>query len=500
MTQDTQLEPLFSFDPHTGRRVYDPVAQTTSAELAATVERAALADATWAQTPRRQRASCLEAIAAALDAAAPGLVDTAMAESGLPSARLTGEVSRTTGQLRMFADVIRDGGYLGAIICPHDAARNQPDVRRVLRPIGPVGVFSASNFPFAFSVAGGDTASALAAGSAVVVKAHEGHPRTSAQVAAVVRQALHDAGAPTDILQVVYGKSAGSELVRHPAIRAVGFTGSLAGGRALFDIASGRPDPIPFFGELGSINPVVVLPSAAQLRRTELADGYAASLTLGSGQFCTNPGVIFVPDDAALLTAIADAVGATTVGPLLTERIHDGFQAAVTDEVWASLPLLASGTSDGAWSVPAQIRRASLDQFHSARDILTEERFGPAGLVVTYSDASQLLPVLTQLPGSLTASVHAEDGDAELAAPIAEALSAKVGRLIWNGWPTGVAVSWAMHHGGPWPASTAASHTSVGATAIARWLRPIAYQDWPQSLLPEELLDDNPTGVLQLRR
>jgi NADP-dependent aldehyde dehydrogenase len=221
---------------------------------------------------------------------------------------------------------------------------------------------------------------------------------------------------------------------------------------------------------------------------------------LGSGQYCTNPGVIFVPDDAALLTAIADAVGATSVGPLLTERIYDGFQAAVTDEMWAALPLLASGTSDGAWSVPAQIRRASLDQFHSARDILTEERFGPAGLVVTYSDASQLLPVLTQLPGSLTASMHAADGDAELAAPIAEALSAKVGRLIWNGWPTGVAVCWAMHHGGPWPASTAASHTSVGATAIARWLRPIAYQDWPQSLLPEELRDDNPTGVPQLRR
>jgi NADP-dependent aldehyde dehydrogenase len=447
--------------------------------------------------PRSTRAGLLEVIAAALDVAADSLVPVAAAETGLGTDRLTGELARTTNQLRMFADVVRDGSYLGVIISAADAARNQPDVRRVLRPIGPVAVFGASNFPFAFSIAGGDTASALAAGCPVVVKAHEGHPHTSTLVASVVRTGLRDAGAPEDVLQIVYGVVAGGELVRHRSIRAVGFTGSLAGGRALYDIAAGRPDPIPFFGELGSINPVIVLPCAARTRRAEIATGYATSLTMGSGQFCTNPGLLFVPDDTAMLSDIASAVAATAVGPLLTERILDGFQNAIDQPGWSNLPVLAIGTATGAWSVPAEVRVATLEQFVNAHQPLTDERFGPAGLVVTYADPARLPSVLASLPGSLTGSIHASDDDP--AAPIADALSHRVGRLIWNGWPTGVAVCWAMHHGGPWPATTAESHTSVGATAIARWLRPVAYQNWPHALLPEELRDDG-GAVAQLRR
>lgn len=500
MTQHTELAPLYGYDPYTGQRVLEPVTQTTPAELAAVAQRAVIASEAWSRIPRAHRAAGLEAIAAALDAAAVGLVETAAAETGLGRERLSGEISRTTNQLRMFADVLRDGGYLGVIITAQDPGRSQPDVRRVLIPLGPVAVFSASNFPFAFSVAGGDTASALAAGCAVVVKAHEGHPNTSAQVVAVVEQALADAGAPECTLQIVYGVNAGAEMVRHPAIRAVGFTGSTAGGRALFDLAAARPDPIPFFGELGSINPVVVLPSAARTRPSEVASGYAASVTLGAGQFCTNPGLLFVPDHVELLRAIGDAVGAAAVGPLLTERMYQGFQSLVGEDIWAGLFMLGKGSADGAWGVQPEIRLASLDQFHAHRDVLTQERFGPAGLVVTYTDVSDLLPLLADLPGSLTASVHAAVDESELAGQVADVLGLNAGRLVWNGWPTGVAVCWAMNHGGPWPSSTSAAHTSVGATAITRWLRPVAYQDWPQSLLPDELRDDNPLNTPQLRR
>ncbi|MDT4946441.1 MAG: hypothetical protein QOH14_3174, partial [Pseudonocardiales bacterium] len=476
------------------------ITPTSPAELAAAAAAAAAAFGTWSRTPRERRAAALEAIASALDAAAAGLVETAALETGLGRPRLTGEVARTTAQLRMFAGVPREGSYLDVIITPADRERNQPDVRRMLRPIGPVAVFSASNFPFAFSVAGGDTASALAAGCSVVVKAHEGHPNTSAQVGDVVRRALADVGAPDGTLQVVYGVPAGADLVRQPAIRAVGFTGSTTGGRALFDIAAGRPDPIPFFGELGSINPVVVLPSAARSRADEIAAGYATSVTLGAGQFCTKPGLVFVPADDALLTAISAAAGGTVAGPLLTERIYEGFRSALADGVWAGLRLLAKGSSEGAWGVQPEIRLASLDEFMAHRDVLIEERFGPAGLVVTYSDEPELFAALAELPGSLTASLHAADDESLLAGRVAEVLAPNAGRLIMNGWPTGVAVCWAMQHGGPWPASTSPAHTSVGATAISRWLSPVAYQDWPPSLLPDELCDDNPLNIPRITR
>jgi NADP-dependent aldehyde dehydrogenase len=497
------MSTLTSFDPRTSEPFGDPIEQTDAAAVDAIARRAQAAAPAWAATSDADRAAAIEAVAAALDDATDALVAIADRETALGGVRLRGEVARTSGQLRMFADIVRDGNYRDPIISPAAPEIARPDVRRMLVPIGPVAVFGASNFPFAFSVAGGDTASALAIGSPVVAKAHEGHPATSRLVAEIVTSALAAAGAPDGVFGIVYGPEAGRTLVLHPAIKAVGFTGSTAGGRYLFDLASGRPDPIPFYGELGSMNPVVVLPSAAATRADEIATGYAGSLTMGIGQFCTNPGLMFVPADDSLLTAIGAAVADASGGPMLTGRVHDAYQAAVTEPVWTDLDVVGASdrNGDGPWSATPQVRRVDLADFAEDLERLDVERFGPAGLVVTYGDVADLLPVLARLSGSLTATVQADlDSAADVAAArtVATALAGRSGRLIMNGWPTGVAVCWAMHHGGPWPASTAAGHTSVGATAVRRWLVPVAYQGWPEDLLPPPLQAANPRGLRQL--
>ena len=480
------------FDPRTGAPVGEPVPASSAEDVDRAARAAAAAFPVWSALASARRAEVLEALAAALDAATEEVVTVADRETALGEVRLRGEVGRTIGQLRMFADVLRRGLHVDVVISR--AAAGRPDVRRMQHPIGPVAVFSASNFPFAFSVAGGDTASALAVGCPVVVKAHEAHPHTSILVADILRTVFRDAGLPSDILGLVHGFEAGGALVRHPAIRAGGFTGSLRGGRALFDIACARPDPIPFFAELGSVNPVVVLPSAARARPADLASEYAASLTLGAGQFCTNPGLLFVPDGSDLILELAAAVGGTSTGPLLSSRIRDTYVDSVAGR---TLPLLAKGTAaEGAWSVTPEVSVIDLDTF-TASSAFTEEVFGPAGLVITYSTVDSLLSALSTVDGSLTAAIHAADDDPD-AARIAAALRPLAGRLIYNGWPTGVAVCWAMHHGGPWPATTSSSHTSVGATALRRWQTPTAYQNWPHTLLPLELRDDNPLGVPQL--
>lgn len=492
MTVDVQ-----AYDPRTGT----PVGATVPANSADDVDRVARAAAgafpTWSSLSASRRAEVLVAVAGSLDAVVDDLVAVADAETALGDTRLRGEVGRTTGQLRMFADLLRRGFHADAVISPADGVR--PDVRRMLHPIGPVAVFSASNFPLAFSVAGGDTASALAAGCTVVVKAHEAHPHTSILVANTIRATLRENGLPEDILGLVHGFEAGGALVRHPEIRAAGFTGSTRGGRALFDLASSRPDPIPFYGELGSINPVVVLPDAARTRGAAIASEYAGSLTLGAGQFCTNPGLLFIPDDSALLAELAAAIRAATAGPLLSDRIRQSYVDTTAKLADGTLRPLAEGTpADGAWSVSPQAWRIDLEFFAVQTPRLTEEIFGPAGLVITYSTVDALCTVLSQLEGSLTGSVHATDAESVAASAVAAALRPLVGRLIYNGWPTGVAVCWAMHHGGPWPATTAPLHTSVGGTALRRWQVPTSYQNWPQPLLPPELRDDNPLGIPRL--
>ena len=477
-------------DPRTGGPVGDPVPATGSKRVEELVLEAYSAFETWRDTNRAARAAALEAVAEALDAHVTELVALADSETALGTTRLTGEVARTTGQLRLFAEVLRDGSYQGIVIERAEAAR--PDLRRIKRPIGPVAVFAASNFPFAFSVAGGDTASALAAGCSVIVKAHEAHPRTSLRTAELVREGLRKAGAPDGVFDIVFGVEEGVALVQHPLLSGVGFTGSTRGGLALAKLCAERPHPIPFYGELGSVNPVIVFPGAARSKAQEIARGYAASLTQGVGQFCTNPGVLFVPDEPELLDAIEAAVAQTTGGPMLSGRIHSGYVSAV-EELGArgDVSLLATGKSgEGPWSAAPKVYRTHLSAVDNHRELMTEEHFGPVGVVVVGADPLDAVRLLiSEDGGNLTATIHADlDGDdVQEARLVGRLLAERAGRVIFNGWPTGVAVSYAQQHGGPFPATTTPAYTSVGATAIDRWLVPVVYQDFPADLLPEEL-------------
>jgi NADP-dependent aldehyde dehydrogenase len=474
-------------NPRTGRPAGRAVPETTADEVDALVRQAADAFPEWAASPEL-RATALDAIADALDDRTEELVAIADTETALGNERLTGEVARTTGQLRLFADVVRGGGYRNVVTSP--AMGPAPDLRRVLRPLGPVAVFAASNFPFAFSVAGGDTASALAAGCPVIVKAHEGHPVTSNLTATIIAQALEGAGVGVNPFGMIHGFEAGLELLRHPLITAAGFTGSTAGGLALARVCAERPVPIPFFGELGAVNPVVVLPGAAAASGTQIASGYAGSLTLGSGQFCTNPGLLFVPDDPALRAAIADAVGGSSGGAMLSERIFCGFRAAVAEaDGHPGVSALASGRpGEGPWGATPRVYTTTLKEFAADVATLSKERFGPAGIMITYPSVDDLLPVLAELPGNLVGTVHADSSsasDLDLARRVVPALERIAGRIVFNGWPTGVAVVPAQQHGGPYPATTAPESTSVGTAAISRWLVPVAYQNFPAELLPD---------------
>ncbi|MBB5894519.1 aldehyde dehydrogenase (NADP(+)) [Kutzneria kofuensis] len=481
------MSAIQGYNPRTGEPFGEPIESTSDAELDAIVAKAVASG--WSATTSEQRAEALERVADALDAESELLVSTADSETALGRPRLSGELKRTTNQLRLFASVLREGSYLEATIDTADATTvpPRPELRRILRSIGPVAVFAASNFPFAFSVAGGDTASALAAGSPVIVKAHPSHPRTSHETARIVAATL-----PEGVFGIVHGLAAGPRLVQHPAVKAVGFTGSTGGGRALFDLATSRPEPIPFYGELGSVNPTVILPGAAT---EETAAGFAGSLTLGVGQFCTNPGLLFAP--ASMVEALTAAVDASSGGPMLNERMQQGYRSGVDSLAGSDLVELAATGTDPAqgYSVAPKLFTTELKTFAANLGTLTEEHFGPAAVVVTYTDPEELLAVLPQLPGSLTATVHASAQEHELTGRVGAALQAVAGRLIFNAWPTGVAVAWGMQHGGPWPATTNSLFTSVGATAIRRWLVPVTYQSWPEELLPPELQAGNPLGI-----
>ncbi len=441
------------------------------------------------------RAELLDRLAGELRAHERQIVALADAETSLGHTRLTGELERTAGQLELFAAALRDGGVLDVVVDEPDPAAQpapRPGMRRWLVPIGPVAVFSASNFPLAFSVLGGDTASALAAGCPVVVKAHSGHPRLSDLVAGLAQRIL-----PPGALGVVHGRQAGTDLVTHPLVTAVGFTGSVAGGRALFDLAAARPDPIPFYGELGSVNPVVVTPGAAAARADELIAGFVGSFTLGNGQFCTKPGLLFLPQGHGWTDRLAAAVGAVPAAPMLGPWICAGF-ATARDRLAATpgVRLLAGDTTpradDGTTSTGPALFAASAADF-AADPAMAEEAFGPAALVVEYASDEELDRVLAALPGSLTATVHAEAAtETARSRRLVTLLSGRAGRIVWGGWPTGVAVGWATQHGGPWPAAVPSTHTSVGVTAMRRFQRPVAFQNLPDDLLPEALQDANP--------
>ncbi|OCX64505.1 2,5-dioxovalerate dehydrogenase [Thioclava sp. SK-1] len=447
----------------------------------------------FAATTREARATLLDTIAHEIEARGAALTQIATAETGLPVARLDGERGRTTGQLRLFANHIREGTYLDRRhdpALPDRAPLPRPDLRMMQRPIGPVAVFGASNFPLAFSVAGGDTASALAAGCPVVVKGHEAHPGTGELVAEAITAAIASCGMDAGVFSFVHGgaQSVGAALVCHPLICAVGFTGGLRGGRALFDLCAQRPVPIPFFGELGSINPMFILPQAGQARGAQIGTAWAGSLTMGVGQFCTNPGVAVVLDSQASAVADAASVALQGVGPqpMLTEGIAQACRAG-TDalmQVKGVRPIMHA-TSDARNGAPGLFSVSAQDWLTTPA--LAHEIFGPVGILVTVRDMDEMRKVAQSLSGQLTVTLHLEDADTDAAQALMPVLERKAGRVMVNGFPTGVEVSDTMVHGGPYPASTNFGATSVGTMAIRRFLRPVCYQNLPQALLPRDL-------------
>ena len=485
---------VVSVDPRTGRPVEVVAQETTHGEVDALCTSALAAMPDVEALGRAGRAVVLRRMADGLEKRRKEIVRLADRETALGATRLDGELTRTCHQLRLFAEVLEEGSYLEAAI-DHQAVTPmgpRPDLRRMLVPLGPVAVFGASNFPLAFSVPGGDTAAAIAAGCAVVVKAHHSHPATSQLCFEVLREAATAAQAPEGLLSLVHGLDAGTALVEHPAIRAVGFTGSSTGAHALLAIIEGRPDPIPFFGELSSLNPVVVTPSAAHERADELAKGLVDSFTLGAGQFCTKPGLLLIPTGPsgdAVVRGMSQRVQAMDALWLLNEGVADSFERGTARLVdTAGVEVLAHGQEadgHGFQAVPLLLTTSA----SAIPDEVTEECFGPVAVVARYSDEGDLIGALQRTPASLAATVLQSETETELPARITEAFRSRTGRLVYNGYPTGVAVTWAQHHGGPWP-STNSQHTSVGTTAIRRFLRPMTWQDAPADLLPRELLDE----------
>ena len=449
------------------------------------------------------RAKLLRGAAARLRAAGDEIVAVAEAETGLPEARLRSELERTAGQLEAFAAVVDAGDYVEAIIDRPDPDAKpipRPDVRRMLVPLGPVAVFGASNFPLAFSTAGGDTASALAAGCPVVVKGHPSHPGTTAVVAREVRAAVADAGLPEGTFAVLQssGNEVGEALVDEPAIAAVGFTGSFNGGKALYDRAAARERPIPVYAEMGSVNPIVVTEAALRERADAIAEGLTASVASFGGQLCTKPGVVFVPAGEAgdaFAADLGERLGASEPQVLLNERLRDALTTSVATLGELAEPVAGPATpaEPGFRFRPGAYRAAARDL--AERPGLLDERFGPIVLLLAYGSREELLDALARVDGQLTGSVHAQDEDAELVQALVEVLEERAGRLIFDGFPTGVAVTHGMQHGGPFPATTAPGHTSVGMTAVRRFLRPVAFQNAPAHVLPPELRDDNPLGI-----
>jgi NADP-dependent aldehyde dehydrogenase len=481
----------------------------SDADVQRALEAAEAAFHTFRTTTGDERAALLERIADEIMALGDALIQRAHQETGLPEGRLTGERARTTSQLKLFAQVAREGSWVDARIdtaVPDRQPAAKPDLRRLLIPIGPVVVFGSSNFPFAFSVAGGDTASALATGNPVVVKAHSAHPGTSELVATAVGKAVAACGLPPGVFSMLHGsgKTIGIALVRHPHTRAVGFTGSVTAGRALFDAAASRPSPIPVFAEMSSLNPLFILPGAMRERTTKIAEGLRASVTLGVGQFCTKPGLVFGLNGAEFdafqktLTTELEAVAPAT---MLHGGIRDSYQKGVTQASKASgVTVLAQSKAQADAAKThgqAVIARTTLANFASRHE-LSEEVFGPFALLISAGTIQELEAAAERLEGQLTATVHATPDDLAQAATLLGILERKVGRLVINGYPTGVEVCPSMNHGGPYPATTDVRFTSVGTAALYRFVRPICYPAYPASLLPAALRDENPLGIRRM--
>jgi len=491
-------------DAASGSPLDPPYSAASVEDLSDAADAAVQAFGTFSRTSTTVRASLLRAIAAGLEARSSEIVVRAMAETALPQARLEGEVARTCGQLRLFSTVIEEGSWQDARIdraLPDRKPLPRPDIRSMLVPIGPVAVFGSSNFPLAFSVAGGDTASALAAGNPVIVKAHPAHPGTSEIVASVITDAAAQAGLPAGVFSMLYddGFSIGQELVAHPAIQAVAFTGSLRGGRALMDIAARRDHPIPCFCEMGSLNPVFVLPGALAEDPHSRAKGLYSSFTLGAGQFCTKPGMVFLPETEgsdAFRRELRSLTAASSNFTMLSKGITDAYHRGLAERV--ALGVRSAGAPEAsAPQTYAVLFETDLEGL-KGNALLHEEVFGPSSLLVTWSNREELLKAAEALEGHLTATLLGTEADLAANQDLIAILEQKVGRLIFNGYPTGVEVSHAMVHGGPYPAASDSRFTSVGTRAILRFARPRCYQNFPQEALPEALRNENPQGIYRL--
>jgi alpha-ketoglutaric semialdehyde dehydrogenase len=498
---------LHGINPASGEELSPLYHAASPAEVDQAAQLAHEAFASYSQTSGTDRALFLRQIADNLEALGDTLISRATQETGLPEGRIRAETGRTCNQLRLFASLVEEGSWVDARVEHADPERKplpKPDVRSMLRPLGPVVVFGASNFPLAFSVAGGDTASALAAGNPVIVKAHHAHPGTSELVGLAVSNAVRSCELHEGVFSLVYGSGSevGTALVKHPLIKAGGFTGSRAGGRALFEIAVSRPEPIPFYAEMSSVNPVVILPGALQARSDQIAAGLQGSVTLGAGQFCTNPGLVLLRDDEAS-HAFVSQLGELMLGSpgqtMLTPGICSTYQKGISARVdYPGVETIAQSLAQrtGCEALAALFKTDAATFL--AQPELSEEIFGPTTLIITYSSQEELLQVVRSLEGQLTGTIHGTESELRENTELLAALEAKVGRLVFNSFPTGVEVCHSMVHGGPYPATSDGRSTSVGTSAIFRFTRQVCYQGFPDSALPEDLKEQNPLNIVRM--
>ena len=497
---------FYAYAPAQDDRLSDEFTNVSAAQAEQAVQKAADAFAAYSKLTPTERAGFLDAIADEIEALGDELIERAVLESGLPKGRITGERGRTTGQLRLFARLVREGSWVDARINPAMPDRQplpRPDIRRMLVALGPVVVFGASNFPLAFSVGGGDTASALAAGCPVIVKAHPSHPGTSSLVGRAIVTAAQKTGMPEGVFSLLHADNeVAQSLVAHPAVKAVGFTGSRGGGLALLRVAQSRPEPIPVYAEMSAVNPVVVFPGAIREDFEKVAKGLAASVTLGVGQFCTNPGLVFLldsPQTESFMETVAQEVRATAPATMLNSRIRQAYEKSIQQlHVLPGVHLVAEG------EVPAESSRtegrpallSTTAPLFLSNEALAEEVFGPSSLVVVCNTEEELADSLNSLEGQLTATLYATEDELQQSAfDWVALLQEKAGRVLFGGYPTGVEVCEAMTHGGPFPATTDSRTTSVGTAAILRFVRPVSYQSFPDALLPAALQNANPLGI-----
>jgi alpha-ketoglutaric semialdehyde dehydrogenase len=498
----------YATDPTSGQHLEPGFAAASAEEVELAARLASEAFAVYSRISGHDRGAFLRRIAANIESIATDIVERAQQETALPKARLQGETARTCAQLRLFAEVAEEGSWVDARIDRADPDRKpspKPDIRSLLRPLGPVVVFGASNFPLAFSVAGGDTASALAAGNPVIVKAHAAHPGTSELVGQMVRESVRQCNLPEGVFSLLFGSGAqiGTALMKHPLVKAGGFTGSRTAGRALMDVAATRPEPIPFYAEMSSTNPVFILPGALRERGEAIAAGLHTSFTLGAGQFCTKPGMVFLPhgNEATSFTdKLRQLVDGSAPFHLLTKTIHSSYDSALAGrKADAAVTLVAEApkaTSSVGFAVGSALFETDATTFLGSD--LDGEIFGPTTLLVRYSNRDQILEIAHSLEGHLTATIHGTEQDLRDFADLIAILEHKVGRLVFNGFPTGVEVSHAMVHGGPYPSTSDGRSTSVGTRAIFRFTRQVCYQGFPDEALPQELKNENLLGIWRM--